>query len=115
MLEEQTQLCIDACHACAVACNYCAASCLAEDDAKTMAQCISLSIDCAQTCELTASAMARGTSNMAAIWRLCIALCDVCDAECVKHWMEHCQRCAEACRFCAQQCRRMASTVDLVT
>lgn len=52
MSHENFAACIEACNACATACDHCAAACLAEDDAKAMARCIALDIDCAQLCRL---------------------------------------------------------------
>ena len=109
MAHEQFASCIEACNACADACDHCAAACLQETDVKTMARCIALDIDCAQTCRMAAGFMARGSEMAAYFCKFCEEVCEACGEECAKHPMDHCQRCAEACRRCAEECRRMAT------
>lgn len=108
-MHEQYQSCIDECYACATACDHCAASCLAEQEVRKMARCISLDIDCAQICRLAAGYMARGSELASMICNACAEACDACGEECAQHQMPHCQDCAEACRRCAAECRRMAA------
>ena len=101
--------CIDACRQCALACHHCSGACLREDDVGHMARCISLDMDCAAFCELTAAAMARDSVNAKAFCRVCAEVCDACADECAQHKADHCQACAEACRSCAGECRQMAA------
>lgn len=101
--------CIDACVKCALACHHCSAACLKEDDVSHMARCISLDMDCAAFCELTAAAMARESVNAKAFCQVCADVCDTCADECAQHKTDHCQACAEACRSCAHECRQMAA------
>jgi hypothetical protein len=98
---------IDTMRACIDACDNCSTACLQEEDVKMMAQCIALDMDCAQVCRTTAAAIARGSRFEAELRRLCADICTACAAECGKHPMDHCQRCAQACRDCADACRRM--------
>lgn len=75
-----------------------------------LARCISLDIDCAQVCEVAASAMARASESAKAYCDLCARICDQCAEECERHTaMGHCKECAQACRRCAQECRKMSS------
>lgn len=107
-MHEKYASCIQACYACAAECNHCATACLQEDDAKMMARCIALDIDCAEICALAAAAMARGSEKAREICRTCADVCQACGEECGRHKQEHCQRCAQACMRCADECRRMA-------
>lgn len=109
MAHERYQSAIDSLYACAAECDHCASACLAESDPKPLAECIKLDIDCAEMCRFTAGAMARDSSSVKEIARLCADICDRCGAECEKHDMDHCRACARACRQCAEQCRQMAS------
>ena len=42
----------------------------------------------------------------------CIHACEICEAECVKHDMDHCRRCAQMCRECAEDCREALLTLN---
>lgn len=108
MAHQQYGTCIEACNQCAAACNHCAAACLQEADVKMLARCIALDIDCAEVCQLAATAMARGSQYAQAICKLCADVCQMCGDECAKHSMDHCRQCAEACHRCADECRGMA-------
>jgi hypothetical protein len=109
MLAQTYQSCIDACNACAAACNQCIAACLREPDAKAMARCIGLDMDCAAVCELTAAMMARTSHHAEAVCALCAEVCETCADECVKHNVAHCQACARACKHCAEACHEMVA------
>jgi hypothetical protein len=106
MLSEHQLEAIRACNDCLTACMLCATACL-EEDATGMARCISLDLECAELCRLTASAIARNSEHMDAICALCAHACDTSSDECDKHNMDHCQRCAEASRYCAETCRHI--------
>lgn len=109
MAHEQYESCIDACYACALACDHCASACLREADARQLARCIALDIDCAAICRLAAGYMGRGSEFAQALCNTCARVCEACGEECAKHSaMEHCRQCAEACRRCAEEGRRMA-------
>ena len=108
MLSQKEIECLRACNECASACLQCAIGCLKEDQPKPMVHCISLDLECADICRLTAASIARGGEQMKAICALCAKACESCRAECGKHSMEHCKRCAEACKHCAEACSAMA-------
>jgi len=108
MPHQQFQSCIEACYACAIACDRCAAACLNEADAKQLARCIQLDLDCAAVCRLAAGYMGRSSEMSVQMCELCAQVCEACAQECDRHQhMPHCQECAQACRRCAEECRRM--------
>jgi hypothetical protein len=110
MADQRLQSCIDACNACADACNRCAVACLFEANRNDLARCIHLDMDCAEICRLTAGYVARGSELLDHVTALCNDVCEVCAAECRRHPMDHCRRCAEACSLCAEECRRLTTT-----
>ncbi len=105
---EINEACIQACNACADACDRCVSDCLKEEDVKSMTDCITLDIDCAAICRLSAGYMARRSSSAGKLCEFCAGVCEACAAACGKHPVDHCQACAEACRRCAHACRTMA-------
>ena len=107
MLTPEELQCLRACHECVAACLQCATACLQEDDPKPMANCIALDFECAEICRLAASIIASDGTQKSAVCAVCADACEACAAECVKHGMDHCQKCAEACKRCADACRTM--------
>jgi hypothetical protein len=101
--------CIEACSRSASICNHCASHCLNEDDAKMMASCIQLDMECAAACYASAQLMSLRSSQAKVICIICAKLCDDCSEECGKYENEHCKECAEACRTCAAECHTMAA------
>ena len=98
-LIESLQHCISACH-------HCAASCLEEDNVQSMAGCIALDLDCADTCSLTLKLLARNSEkNIARMVEICKETCMACADECERHDHDHCRECAKACRRCEDHCR----------
>ncbi|MEX0929080.1 MAG: four-helix bundle copper-binding protein [Balneolales bacterium] len=109
MPHEKYQKCIDACNQCAVTCEHCAAACLQEDNAKELARCIALDLNCADICYLSSKFMAGASEFSERICIFCAEICEACGAECKKHsHMSHCKECADACFQCAKICREMA-------
>jgi len=99
--------CIEACFNCASVCNFCAASCLNEKDVNMMVNCIRLDMECALICSTAAQVMSMNGTQLLALCTICADICDACAAECAKHEMGHCKKCAETCRNCATLCRSM--------
>ncbi|HKO69394.1 MAG TPA: four-helix bundle copper-binding protein [Bradyrhizobium sp.] len=103
--------CIEECYSCAQTCTSCADACLAEDNVRSLAQCIRLDLDCADVCNITGRMATRRTgSDEEMIRRMldaCAAACRLCGDECEKHasMHEHCRICAEACRRCMNACQ----------
>ena len=108
MLTAKELECIRACNECAVACLQCATDCLQEDDVNPLTQCIALDFECAEICRLTAGSIASDAMHTDAVSALCVTACQACADECVKHAMDHCQKCAEACKRCADACRSIS-------
>lgn len=94
MAHEEFKTCIAACYECATECDHCAVACTNEADPKPMARCIALDLDCAEICRLAASYMGRDGEFAMAVCGDCAEVCEACAAECEKHSMEHCRRCA---------------------
>ena len=103
----ENKICIDACLKCAAICDHCASSSLNEVDAKMMATCIQLDMECAALCYAAVQLMSLGSDKAAALCKICAALCEACAAECSKHENVHCKECAAACSACAAECRKM--------
>ncbi|MEJ7625228.1 MAG: four-helix bundle copper-binding protein [Ferruginibacter sp.] len=106
MAHEHNNQLLEALNNCAAECNHCTSACLEEADVKMLAKCISLDIDCAAICTLTAGLIARGSAHGRHLLKECAEVCNACADECDKHGMhmEHCRKCAEACRACAVAC-----------
>ena len=99
---------------CAVICTSCADACAAED--MDMAQCIRLTLDCADICTATMKVATRRTGRNDAVLRAmlesCILACETCAAECERHDHDHCRQCAEMCRECARDCQTALATIE---
>ena len=96
--------CLSACQAALQACQECAASDVQENDAKMMASCVLINLDCADMCEATIKALSRRSRHHGDFCALCEHLCRACAAECGKHDTDHCRRCKDACLRCAAAC-----------
>lgn len=94
---------------CMTACETCATLCLQEDDVKKMARCIMIDRDCADICIVTARFVARNSEHAKHVMKECIEICRICENECRKHDMDHCQQCADICRECADACEEWMS------
>lgn len=106
MLNQNEIECLNACNDCTIACLQCSTACLEEVDIKFLAKCITLNLECANICHMTAYSIARdGNKNKAST--LCAEACQNCAAECEKHAMEHCKICADVCNRCAELCRML--------
>lgn len=110
-MRTEFETCIQACLQCADACDQCIHGCLAEKVPASMARCIKLDRECAETCRRAAAFLARAdevTEQYARrLCALCAEICEACAAECRQHKMAHCQACADACDACAEACRAL--------
>ncbi|MDE2410945.1 MAG: four-helix bundle copper-binding protein [Sphingomonadales bacterium] len=104
---------------CAAICNSCADACLAEflgPEPMDMSQCIRLNLDCADICLATSRIATRRTGHdvqlIRTMLKACIAACQRCGAECGRHEMAHCQRCALMCNECVEDCLYAISSLD---
>jgi hypothetical protein len=109
MVEDQYKLCMQLCQACSDTCIACAAAC--ENEASPMMKtCISLNMDCAEFCRLTASYLGRNSEFSELVCQDCAEICTACAEECVNHQADHCIQCAQACRACAEECLKVGIT-----
>jgi Domain of Unknown Function (DUF326) len=101
---------IDECLACAITCSVCADACLEEEEVRELAQCVRVTLDCADVCDLTGRLLARQSGRRPTWWATalsaCAESCRRCAEECEQHAEHHahCRVCAEACRRCEQAC-----------
>ena len=107
MSHEQFENVIDSLNQCSLDCVHCANACLDEQNAKDLARCIRLDLECADTCTFNAKMLAANSEFSSDFLNICAKVCDACGDECEKHasHMEHCSICAESCRKCAEECR----------
>ena len=102
---------------CALICTSCADACLAEEMVGQLTQCIRLNLDCADVCQMAATAAVRQAGGNVELLRpllsACIEACRRCAEECEGHaaHMEHCRICADHCRRCEHACREAMETV----
>lgn len=91
-------------NACAVVCNTCYDACLEDKEISVLSRCIELTRECADICQVTASAYVRDSENIDKYLRLCAELSEICAEECERHDNEQCTKCAKVCRRCAEMC-----------
>ena len=90
---------------CATQCNNCVMECLAEQDVKSMANCIKIDLDCAEICRTVSSFLSRSSNHAQHLMKECIEICTNCAIQCEQHsHLEHCRKCAEVCRICIAEC-----------
>lgn len=101
------QICIDTCIKCAQACNKCFKACLEKDNISEMKEALSLLVDCAEICYVTAVYMTKDNTFTEELCGSCADLCDKCASICETYEDLHCQASVKACRQCAEECRRV--------
>jgi hypothetical protein len=103
------QGCIDACVKCAQACNKCFKSCLEKDNINEMKLALSILVDCAEICYVTAVSMSQNNNFSSELSDACAELCDKCATICEVYEDLSCQDSVKACRNCAAECRKVSS------
>ncbi|MDF2890392.1 MAG: hypothetical protein K0R80_759 [Clostridia bacterium] len=103
------QACIDSCIKCAQACNKCFRASLENDDINDMKEALSILVDCAEICYVTAAYMSKGTDLFAGLCSSCAELCERCANICEAYEDLHCQASVKACRQCAADCINISS------
>ncbi|AYD39644.1 four-helix bundle copper-binding protein [Clostridium fermenticellae] len=103
------QQCIDECNKCAQKCYECFKACLNEPDVQNRKNCISVLIECAQMCQMSASLMSMDSCSVKEHCRICANICDKCAQECGMFKEQHCQICMQECKKCADECRNMVT------
>ncbi|WP_322409334.1 hypothetical protein [Microbacterium invictum] len=102
------QACMDACAACEQACTVCATQ---------MMDCAPACMNCADMCNTMLRAMLRMSGMtpavMVSMLDACIAMCQLCMDECMRHadMSEVCRMCAQSCQACMDACMAMRESV----
>ncbi len=109
MTRNKYQACIDECNRCAQTCYECFRACLNEPDINARKNCISILVECAQMCQMSALIMSMDGEFVKEHCKLCAAICDKCTTECEMFKDDHCKQCATECHTCADKCRKMAT------
>jgi hypothetical protein len=105
------QHCIDLSVACHNACLSTAMHCLDVGGKHAESGHISLMLDCAELCQMTADFLMRGSERHAAVCAVCADVCRSCAEECSQLGPDdqQMQHCAKASQLCARACERMSS------
>ncbi|OGO76675.1 MAG: hypothetical protein A2Y23_06345 [Clostridiales bacterium GWB2_37_7] len=102
------QACIDSCLKSAQACNKCFKACLEKDNICEMKAALSILVDCAEICYITAVCMAKDNSFSIELSDACAELCEKCASICEVYKDLSCQASVEACKLCAAECRKIS-------
>ena len=106
-MDGMMEACLDDCQKCHITCLSMATGfCLTKGGPHAAPAHIRIMLDCAQICATTADFMARGSTQHAAMCRLCADICDACARSC--DGMAGMEACIAACSACAKSCRAMA-------
>ena len=83
MAHEIYQDCIGACFVCAQECEHCWDGCIGMTE---MATCVRTCRDCLELCWVCSGFLSRGSQLAAEVCGACARACDLCAAECEKHF-----------------------------
>ncbi len=102
--------CLRDCIACYQECMGCIPHCLAQGGEHTEQKHLTLMMECAQVCNVSATLMQLGGKFAYEHCQLCAKICEACEESCrsVDPNDSMMQRCADQCRRCADSCRSMA-------
>lgn len=102
--------CIRDCIACYQECLSCVPHCLSLGGKHAEQKHISLMLECAQMCNLSASLMQLKSQFSFEHCQLCARVCDACAESCssIDPNDSMMMKCADMCRRCADSCRNMA-------
>ena len=106
--------CIEDCLACYQECLGCIPHCLALGGEHAEQKHITLLMECAQICQLSASVMKLKGSFAFEHCQVCAQVCDACAESCnnIDAKDEVMRNCAEMCRQCASSCRNMGKYTE---
>ena len=97
---------------CVKAGEVCLDHCLTElaKGNKMLGECAKRVEDTIPMCEALAKLAAQDSRHLKALANVCIAVCEDCEKECLKHAKHHaeCKACAESCRDCINACKKVA-------
>lgn len=103
------QECIEECLNCHAVCTMTAQHCLVKGGEHADVSLVGMLLDCAESCQVSANFMLRGSPYHTIMCAACAELCRACEEACRAipgdEQMEHC---AEVCAACAETCARMA-------
>jgi hypothetical protein len=106
---EAMRRCIQDCLELANICDQMLLFCIEQGGKHADPQHINLLRDCAESCIMSASMMARHSRFHGEHCELCAEICGACAQSCEKLGdAPEMKGCAEACRRCEQSCRQMA-------
>jgi hypothetical protein len=101
--------CIQDCLACYQECTSCLPHCLSLGGKHVEQKHLTLMMECAQMCEMSATIMQLKGDFAYEQCQLCAKVCDACAESCLRIDPKDAimKRCADMCRRCAQSCRSM--------
>ena len=101
---------IQNCQECHATCTETTAYSLLQGGKYAESDLVSLLLDCAQLCAVSADFMLRMSQFSGRVCGVCAAICVPCADSCerVAPADTMMKRCADVCRRCAESCRRMA-------
>ena len=102
------EACINACIICAKACNKCFKACLEKDNINDLKEALSILVDCAEICYVTAVYMSKDNTFSEELSRSCATICEKCASICESYEDLVCQASVEACRQCAVMCKELS-------
>ncbi len=108
------QQCIQNCSDCHRICVETITHCLEMGGAHAAVDHITLLLDCAQICSVSADYMLRDSPRHHATCGLCAEICEQCAADCERlaDGDQNMLECSEICRVCATSCRQMAQAMS---
>jgi len=109
-LDASVQQCIEDCIACYQECTSCIPYCLSQGGKHVEKKHLTLMMECAEMCNMSATLMQLQSQFAHAHCQLCAKICDACAESCNKVDPNDAMMnsCADACRQCAESCRNMA-------
>lgn len=109
MSADQMARCIQECLACYQSCTTAVRHCLGEGGRHAEGRHITLLLDCAASCTVSADFMLRRSQFHREACAVCAKVCYACEQSCLALGDDATMReCAEACRRCAERCTTMA-------
>ena len=77
----------------------------------SIADCMSSVSEMLAACTALSQMASYQSKHLAALAKVCIAVCEDCEKECSKHEKKHaeCKACAESCRDCIKACEKVAA------
>jgi hypothetical protein len=102
--------CIRDCIACYQECLSCYSHCLSQGGKHAEPKHITLMLECAKTCQMSADLMLMKSQFAYEHCQMCAKICEACAQSCssVDPDDSMMQKCADMCRECAESCRSMA-------